>query len=357
MKKKSKVIKIVIILLVIILIVIGVIFVIKTNLYNNDETISDETGRVWKRKEVLLDKTVNTDIGFIPKWDERLITQKFYSVEYMNNEYWTSRDVKTTSDKIGKKLGTTTASGYDENTDKNYTINLTMYELKDFPIECIIAVQFEGDSDYYIYANTSYRPKTLGNLIDDLNLKEIADFGTVNYNYSYTDSNGETQYAEVEFYDVDNEIIWNMLLDKTKLQNIYDLRERYTSDHSTQSVSIEVKIPMLGIQNSRISLTDKGYLLINIFDTGKGFYIGEKKIQDFIDYISNNYDGYRIVYVDENGEETNLLNELSTDENKDDGKIMVTQNTLNGVISEEFNMNEILNDTANFITPGSSSIN
>ena len=157
MKKKSKVIKIVIILLVIILIVIGVIFVIKTNLFNNNETISDETGRVWKRKEVFLDKTVNNDIGFIPKWDERLITQKFYSVEYMNNEYWTSRDVKTTSDKIGKKLGTTTASGYDENTDKNYTINLTMYELKDFPIECIIAVQFEGDSDYYIYANTSYR--------------------------------------------------------------------------------------------------------------------------------------------------------------------------------------------------------
>ena len=71
MKKKSKVIKIVIILLVIILIVIGVIFVIKTNLFNNNETISDETGRVWKRKEVFLDKTVNNDIGFIPKWDER----------------------------------------------------------------------------------------------------------------------------------------------------------------------------------------------------------------------------------------------------------------------------------------------
>lgn len=357
MKKKSKFIKILIILLVIIFIIIGVIFIIKTNLFNNDETISDETGRVWKRKEVLLDKTVNTDIGFISRWDERSITQKFYSVEYMNNEYLTSRNIKTTSDKIGKKLGTTTASGYDTYTDKNYTTNLTVYEIKDFPTECIIAVQFEGDSDYYIYVNTSYRPETLGNLIDDLNLEDIVNFGTVHYDYSYTDSNGESQYAEVEFYDVDNEIIWNMLLDNRKLQNIYDLRERYTSDRITQSVSIEVKIPMLGVQNSSISLTDKGYLLINILDTGKGFYIGEKKIQDFINYISNNYDGYRIVYVDENGNETSFDDEDDNGENKDDGKIMVTQNTLNGVMSQEVNMNEMSSNTANFISPGSSAIN
>lgn len=336
MKKISKFIKLLVILLIILCIILAVILIIKNNLLNND-TISDETGREWKRKEVYADPTITSGNAIALKWDEKSITQKFSTVEYMGNIYDTSRNVKTSSDKIGEELGKATLTGKDTYTDTNYTANATLYELKDFPAECIIVVQFEGDTDYYIYANSYYKPETLGDFMDDLHLKDIVDFGTVYYNYTYIDSSGERQFAEVEFYNIDDELILQMLFDDRSLENIYNDNGRYTGDYFTQSVSISVNIPMLGVENISVSLTDKGYLITNILETGKGFYIGEDKVQGFIDYISNNYEGYRIVYVDENGNEITDEEE----ENIEGGTIMVTQNTANGSVSQEVDMNEI----------------
>ena len=69
MKKKSKVIKIVIILLVIILIVIGVIFVIKTNLYNNDETkYLDKEGKELKNTDVYPNNSIFASKNEQGKW-------------------------------------------------------------------------------------------------------------------------------------------------------------------------------------------------------------------------------------------------------------------------------------------------
>ena len=82
---------------------------------------------------------------------------------------------------------------------------------------------------------------------------------------------------------------------------------KYTSEKFAQSIGISVDIPVLGYNNISVSLTDKGYLITNIFETGKAFYIGEEKVQEFIEYVINNYEGYRIVYVDKDGNEINLI--------------------------------------------------
>ncbi len=68
-------------------------------------------------------------------------------------------------------------------------------------------------------------------------------------------------------------------------------------------------------------MTDKGYLLTNIRGTGKRFYIGEDKVQEFLNYIKENYDGYKIVYVDEKG--NNINNE---ENNVEDEKIIMIEN-------------------------------
>lgn len=112
---------------------------------------------------------------------------------------------------IGEKLGTATLTGYDGYTNKNYNVNATLYKLVDYPEKCVIAVQFDEDTDYYVYTNSYYRPETLGDFIEDLKLKDNISFGTIEYSYSDTDSKGKKQYYEVEFYNADKEIIWDML--------------------------------------------------------------------------------------------------------------------------------------------------
>lgn len=185
-----------------------------------------------------------------------------------------------------------------------------------------------GDIDYYVYVNSYYRPTTLGEFMRDLNLEEITFFGTIYYNYWDEDSQ---ENINVEFYDVDNKIIWQKLFNNKNLENIYSDNDigKYTSEKITQSISISVDIPLLGYKNISVSLTDKGYLLTNILDTGKGFYIGEDKVQEFLNYIKENYDGYKIVYVDENGREITDKN-METENNIVEEKIMTTENTING---------------------------
>ena len=126
------------------------------------------------------------------------------------------------------------------------------------------------------------------------------------------------------------------------LKNIYSDNDtgKYTSERFSQSISISVDIPLLGYKNISVSLTDKGYMLTNILDTGKGFYIGEDKVKEFLEYIKENYDGYKIVYVDENGREITDKN-TETENNIVEEKIMMTENTVNGYVTKEVETDKI----------------
>lgn len=182
--------------------------------------------------------------------------------------------------------------------------------------------KFEGESDYYVYVNSHYKPATLGEFMDDLRLKENTYFGTIHYNYWEKNAEGNKEYKHIEFYNVDNSMIWQMLFDNRNLENIYSDNDigKYTSEKFSQNISIGVNIKLLGYENISVSLTDKGYLLTNILDTGKGFYIGEDKVQEFLNYIKENYDGYEIIYIDENS--TNVEN------NEENENIIMMENKI-----------------------------
>lgn len=283
----------------------------------------------WIIKEVQIDKNNNPSIAIVPKWDEMSISQKFMEVTYNQNQY-SSRITKISNDNIERNIGTAILTGYDTYTDTYHRKKGELYTIKNIAEKCAIAVKFEENSDYYVYVNSYYKPTTLGEFIENLNLKEITSFGTIYYNYWDKNSNGDMEYNNIEFYNVDNKIIWQKLFDNLNLENIYSDNDtaKYTSERFSQSISISVDIPLLGYKNISISLTDKGYLLTNILDTGKGFYIGEDKVQEFLNYIKENYDGYKIVYVDENG------NDITDEENNivEDKMIMMENKTINTTI-------------------------
>lgn len=298
----------------------------------------------WIIKEVQINKnTSSQDTVVVPRWNEMSISQQFYEVEYNGNKY-SSRITKISNNNILKNVGEATLTGYDTYTKITYNKKAELYSIKDIAEKCAIAIKFEGDTDYYVYVNSYYRPATLGEFMKDLNLEKITSFGTIYYNYWDKDFK---ENINVEFYGVDNKAIWQKLFNNKDLENIYSDNEigKYTSEKITQSISIGVDIPILGYKNISVSLTDKGYLLTNILDTGKGFYIGEEKVQEFLDYMKENYVGYKIVYVDETGKEI-----TENENNIVEEKIMTTENTVNGYVTNEVK-NDKITSNENKIEP------
>ena len=317
---------------------IAVIGIYKSGIFTSKPDIAISKKDGWIIKEVKTDKTTTSDTAIVPRWNEMSISQQFGEVEYTNNKY-SSRIAKISKNNILKNIGNTTLTGYDTYTETTYSKKGDLYSIKGIAEKCAIAVKFEGDTDYYVYVNSYYRPKTLGEFIEVLNLKDNISFGTIYYNYWDKDSE---ENINVEFYDVDNAIIWNKLFSNLNLDNIYSDNDigKYTSERFSQSISISVDIPLLGYKNISVSLTDKGYMLTNILDTGKGFYIGEDKVKEFLEYIKENYDGYKIVYVDENGKEMTDKN-METENNIVEEKIMMTENTVNGYVTKEVETDKI----------------
>ncbi len=273
----------------------------------------------WIIKEVQTKDFTNEDITVVPRWYEMSISQQFYEVEYNGSKY-TSNITKISDNNILSNIGNTTLTGYDTYTENAYSKKGNLFSIKDISEKCAIAIKFEGDTDYYVYVNSYYRPKTLGEFIEDLNLKENISFETIYYNYWDKDTE---ENINIEFYDVDNEIIWQKLFNNLNLENIYSDNDtsKYTSEKFSESIQISVDIALLGYKNISISLTDKGYLLTNILDTGKGFYIGEEKVQEFLNYIKENYDGYQIIHVDENGNKI-----IDKENNESENSVVVMEN-------------------------------
>lgn len=318
---------------------IAVIGLYKSGIFTSKPDIIISKKDDWIIKEVQVDKKdTSTDTAVIPKWNEMSISQQFNEVEYNNSKY-SSRITKISNNNILKNIDNATLTGYDTYTETTYNKKAELYSIKDIEEKCAIAIKFEGDTDYYVYVNSYYRPTTLGEFTKDLNLEEIISFGTIYYNYWDEDLQED---INVEFYGVDNKIIWQKLFNNKNLENIYSDNdtEKYTSERFSQSIGISVDIPLLGYKNISVSLTDKGYLLTNILDTGKGFYIGEDKVQEFLNYIKDNYNGYKIVYVDESGSGI-TDEEVKTEKNIVEEKIMMTENTVNGYVTKEVDTNTI----------------
>lgn len=320
------------------LIIIAIVGVNKNINKNQDDTR-------WITKEVYVDSNdMQIAVGAVPTWEYRSITEKFYSLEFLENNYST-RNTKIEKSFIEEKLGAAVLKGYDIYAEKEHSIGATIYKVKDFPEECVIALQFENDADYYVYINAYYRPETLGQFIEDLNLKETVYFGSVWYEYSDKDEQDNYHYEKIEFPEVTDEIIWQMLFDNLITSNVHNDFEVHD-----RIMSISVNMPLFGYENISVSVSEDGYLTTNIFDTGKTFYIGKDKVEAFVNYVLENYQGYKIVYIYENDDErvdkkedNNVIEEIIMVENKLDGTKFTSTYEYNGTSISGSNSTEPYN--------------
>lgn len=240
----------------------------------------------WPIRQVEIDS--GSEIAVIPHWEDMTLGQRFREVQYQGLHYSGQTTTIADQNMIGDRLTSATLTGKDIYTDTVYRISADIYAIREISDACALALRFDGSDDYYVFVNSCYRPDTLGQMIDDLNLREHLSFGSA----YYEKTDGKTPVT-VEFEHPDESQIWALLLSHTEAK-ICDA-DAFRSWKNVMTVSTNVSI--LGYQNISIGVTADGYLTTNILDTGKCFFIGEEAVQQFVNYVLENCEGYEIQYV------------------------------------------------------------
>ena len=248
----------------------------------DSETYTEEAG------DMVSKPTSSQDIYEVPSWDDMTVTQKFPYLSFNGYEYSTA-DRTVPEESAGKKITSATLTGTDSRTGKTYAINADIYEITGISKNCAVSLKFEGYKELYVCRNSGYRPETLGQLTDDLNLRETLTFGKA---YA-TVKKGDT-YTETEYSGLDGEKVWEMLLSDRELKNVKD----YDSmNFGKELISVSINIELL-YRNISLAVTEDGYLTTNILDTGKAFFIGKEKAEEFYGYVRENCEGTeKITYI------------------------------------------------------------
>ena len=220
------------------------------------------------------------EVGYEPTWEEKPIWQKFPQFERFEIGSYTVRETATlTADKLGECLGEVNLHGYDIYTETGYDIVGKIYRIEGIDDGAAVALQYPEDDDYFVAVCSKYSPATLGDLIDDLSLREHLQVGTV-YR-SYRDEQGTIH--DFRYDGLTAEKVFELLLDDETLRNEYD--EAAWQRQWNTKISMSISVPLLGYHNISISLSEEGYLRTNLLDTEKMFYIGTDKVYAFMAYV------------------------------------------------------------------------
>ena len=234
--------------------------------------------------------TYKSEIAYEKQWNEMTDEERYTLLEY-GGESYDSRLSAVPQEFLGEKAGSAQAVGYNLFNDKKHTLGCEVFAIDGIDQNCAVAVKYDGQENAYAFVNAYYRPQTLGQFIDDLSLEENLVFGDIYCNYF---ENGE--YVSMKYTGADGGVIWNMLLSDRTAANVYSDNDWYDV-----KMDIGVDVPLLGYKNISLGVTEDGYIVTNILDTGKAFYIGKDKTEAFIKYVESECKGE--VLPKENGDE------------------------------------------------------
>ncbi len=211
------------------------------------------------------------DMAFVKKCDITSTDKPFGN----HKEYY-STFVKIPPDYIDEIIGNVKLNGYDEYYYEVISdIDAEVYSIKGINPRCTGALKLPNSNNFYIYSNSSYQPESLGEFINDLNLTENLSFGNIRCYYSVD--------RIIEYKGISNEDIWQYLFkDNLSLKNVY------TGDTWYEPfMSIEATFDIPGFNSAVISISEDGYLFTNSFSSAQAFYIGEEKVNAFINFVKN----------------------------------------------------------------------
>ena len=222
----------------------------------------------------------------VPHWDELEINEQYTRFEWQGYAY-NSSTAEISAEKLGELLGETTASGVDEYTDEKHETTVSVYPIAKINEKTALAVQFPEDEKFYVYYNQTYKPQTLGDFIDDLNLAEnlkISDTATC--------STIENLYmTDRKYSNIDTSKLMEILLSGRNVptESMFDYNTFVEGDRFEAALEFAVDIPILGINNLSLEITKGGFIHTNaFFHTSTLFYLGKDKTDSFVQYVKEN---------------------------------------------------------------------
>lgn len=212
----------------------------------------------------------------IPRWDEMDLTGQYGSFEYDGREY-NANGAKLGDYTLGEPLGSIMLKGYDIYEDKEYEAKGEIYSIEGISAECALALWFTepAGTEYYIYINSWYTPQTLGQFMEDLNFYEglrATRIGQLRLLDGSGTGGGLSADMEYTTAVPSRELLLEQLSEYRDLENVYE-RDNEKFNWATTFMSFGVTVPLSGGEVS-IWITENGYLVTNIFETGKAFYLG-----------------------------------------------------------------------------------
>ncbi len=225
-------------------------------------------------------------ISKIPGWEERSLPSKFDTMT-IGGALFTSSEKKIAPSSIADFLFKTKLTGYDY-TDPNYyidrekakkyEIDAEVYAVNSVSPNCLVAVKYNGHDDFYSFTFNNYVPKTLGELIDNLNLTENLTFQTVFYD----------DELKMEYTIPDQTKIWDFLLANRSASSI----NAQELGQFGGEMGIKISLDVLPCEpGTTIGISKSGYLFTNIMGSLKAFQIGENQANAFINDVLENWNG------------------------------------------------------------------
>lgn len=245
-------------------------------------------------KKVAGETDTSSELAVIPHWEDMEICDQYSQIIFNGIEYQAGRG-EVAVDQLGAELGNIIAYGWDEyaniaGEDAVRYCNATVYEIQNISVPCAVAVRYEGTDVCYSADNSSYRPSTLGQFVEDLDLKNTLVVNRAFYEYHKPVSG----YTSIQFENIDKTKVIDLLLSDAAAVNEYSDLD---FEQPETILDISVDVPILGYENISLSVCENGYIITNILSTGKHFFVGEENTKAFVNYVLNECDGYEIVYT------------------------------------------------------------
>ncbi|MBQ7859853.1 MAG: hypothetical protein IJ347_06970 [Faecalibacterium sp.] len=225
----------------------------------------------------------------IPQWDERSLVDQYPSID---ND-WTRTGAVLPADVIGTYRKTITLTGYDDyHPEAEHTIRAELYDVIGLSPDCVLALRYESTDEYYCFVSHSYRPETLGQLWQDLNLSEQAQFSTAHYDYQKVYG----LHANVTLTGVTTELVHRQLVAPCGDAVNTHSDTMWLQLPAADEIDLRIDLPLLGIRNMGLRIREDGYLTTNLLATGKTFFIGPERAQTFITGLKETLEGSEVLY-------------------------------------------------------------
>lgn len=224
----------------------------------------------------------SNDLAKETPWNELSNNYRFNVIEFNNNAYSYGESILN-NDVLKDLLEEKEIKVYNDEIDECKS-NCKIYSLKKINENYIIAIQFDEESNCYLYVNIDYKFNTLKDLIETTDFIDNSNINTISYNYvDDKESKIKSQkLSHKKISKINKDDLYVNVLNKNFDVPIENFEQNIYKDYFNYEVKIDLNLSNLN-QNILLEMTDSGYLILNICNIPYCFYIGDEDILNFID--------------------------------------------------------------------------